>query len=91
MVALFRRGIHPLYSVRCETQRTEETEAQVVQKFLRVREVVDKTGLPQSTIYELMKRNEFPQNFHISPRLVAWSEKDIAAWQARRLGTEAEA
>lgn len=58
----------------------------MVQKFYRIKEVVALTGLPQSTIYQKMKLGEFPKSFSISPRLVAWSESDLAAWQAQRLG-----
>lgn len=53
-------------------------------QFLRREEVERRTGLPKSTIYHLMKRGEFPQNFKLSPRLVAWDEAKIDAWMRER-------
>ncbi|MGE3699712.1 MAG: helix-turn-helix transcriptional regulator [Hyphomicrobiaceae bacterium] len=56
-------------------------------RFLRRREVLLATGLPNSTLYDLMSRGLFPKNVRISPRLVGWRESDVIAWQqARRAG-----
>jgi prophage regulatory protein len=38
------------------------------------------TGLSRSTIYEWMKRGEFPQPVKLGARLVAWREADVIAW-----------
>lgn len=54
-------------------------------KFLRRAEVEALTGLPRSTIYELINRGDFPKPVQISPRLVAWAEPEVAAWQASRV------
>jgi prophage regulatory protein len=56
-----------------------------VKRFLRIADVKHATGLPVSTIYEKMAKGTFPKNFHLTPRIVAWLEDDIAAWQAARL------
>lgn len=56
-----------------------------LQKFLRRSDVQDLTGLPVSTLYEMMDRGEFPRPIRLSPRTVAWLEKDIAEWQAERV------
>lgn len=53
-------------------------------RFLRRREVLLATGLPNSTLYDLMSRGLFPRNVKISPRLVGWRETDIIAWQQAR-------
>jgi prophage regulatory protein len=57
----------------------------MVERFLRRDEVVRVTGIPCSTIYAMMADGKFPRNFRISPRLCAWRESEIAAWQAERL------
>ena len=57
----------------------------MVQSFLRRTEVERLTGLPRSTIYEKMKRGEFPKNVRISGRAVGWLETEIADWQAARI------
>lgn len=56
-----------------------------IQKFLRRSEVQSLTGLPTSTLYEMMDRGEFPQPIRLSPRTVAWLETEIAEWQAIRI------
>ena len=59
--------------------------------FLRNREVVELTGIPRSTRYELMARGEFPQPIKLGRRIVMWSAAEIGKWQrehlARRDGT----
>lgn len=48
--------------------------------LLRRREVEARTGLARSTIYDWMKRGEFPKPVKLGARLVAWRESDIDAW-----------
>jgi prophage regulatory protein len=52
-------------------------------RFLRRFAVVEITGLPTSTIYQMMKKGTFPRPVHISPRVVAWRSGEIATWQDR--------
>jgi prophage regulatory protein len=56
-----------------------------VQKFYRVAEVQRVTGLPRSTIYELISRGDFPKPIKLSPRLVGWLETEILTWQQKRI------
>jgi prophage regulatory protein len=55
------------------------------ERFLRRPAVREITGLPDSSIYALMARGEFPENFRLSENRVAWRESDVRAWQADRL------
>lgn len=61
------------------------------EKHMRRPEVEATTGLATSTIYELMNREgpdgkpAFPRPFKLSPRRVAWRERDIAAWLEARM------
>ena len=54
----------------------------MVQKFMRRDEVERLTGLPRSTIYDKMAKNEFPKSVKIDGRSVCWLESEIADWQA---------
>ena len=56
-----------------------------LQKFLRRREVERVSGLPRSTIYEMMARGDFPKPVRLSPRLVGWLETEILTWQSARI------
>lgn len=53
-------------------------------RLLRRPEVEARTGLSRSTLYEWMKRGEFPQPVKLGARLVAWRESDINAWLESR-------
>ncbi|MET4127174.1 AlpA family transcriptional regulator [Roseovarius sp. MBR-6] len=56
----------------------------MAEKLLRRPEVENVTGLSRSTLYDWMKRGEFPQPVKLGTRLVAWRESDIAAWLKSR-------
>ena len=49
-------------------------------KLIRRPEVEARTGLSRSTLYEWMKRGDFPQPVKLGARIVAWREADVAAW-----------
>jgi prophage regulatory protein len=53
-------------------------------KILRRRDVERVTGLSRSTIYDWMRRNQFPKSIALGSRLVGWRESDIAAWLEAR-------
>ena len=57
----------------------------MVENILR-RHVVERlTGLPRSTIYSKIARDEFPRPVRLSARAVGWLESEIAAWQQARI------
>jgi prophage regulatory protein len=53
-------------------------------KFLRVRQVMQLTGLSRMTIYRLERDGKFPKRRRLSQNSVAWLESDIAAWADTR-------
>jgi prophage regulatory protein len=55
------------------------------QKFIRLRDVMSSTGLSRSTIYELMAKDAFPKQIHLTPKSVAWSAEEVLAWQKAKL------
>lgn len=52
----------------------------MAETLLRRPEVESRTGLSRSTIYDWMKRGDFPQPVKLGVRLVAWRESDVVAW-----------
>jgi prophage regulatory protein len=54
-------------------------------RFLRIGQVVEVTGLPKSTIYELIAENRFPKQVLISDRVVGWIESEIREWMLQRI------
>lgn len=58
-----------------------------IDRFLRLRQVVEATGLSRAQIYRLIERGEFPRQIPLTAqgRSVAWSEADVQAWQDARI------
>lgn len=53
-------------------------------RYLRIAEVVSKTGVSRSTIYELMSKGEFPMARRLTSRTVGWDDGEIDAWMTTR-------
>ena len=49
-------------------------------KFLRIRQVMQLTGLSRMTIYRLELAGDFPKRRQLSQNSVAWREEDIVHW-----------
>jgi prophage regulatory protein len=56
----------------------------MAEKLIRRPEVESRTGLSRSTIYDWMKRGDFPLPVKLGTRLVAWRESDVTAWMESR-------
>lgn len=52
----------------------------MVVKILRLPDVIERTGLSRSTIYEMIKNGRFPRQTKISVRAVGWKVEDIDNW-----------
>lgn len=48
--------------------------------FLRLPEVMKRTGLGRSTLYSLISEGEFPRAVLLSKRLVGFVESEVDAW-----------
>jgi prophage regulatory protein len=53
-------------------------------KFLRIRQVMQLTGLSRMTIYRLELAGEFPKRRQLSKNSVAWLDTDVAQWAESR-------
>jgi prophage regulatory protein len=49
-------------------------------RFLRIRQVMQVTGLSRMTIYRLEIAGQFPRRRQLSGNAVAWMESDIETW-----------
>lgn len=54
-------------------------------KLLRLPSVEEITGVKKSTVYALMKAEQFPAPVKLSARAVAWRSDEIAAWVESRV------
>src|SRR5574343_1864867 len=59
-----------------------------VDKYLRIKQVAELTGLSRATIYNMEKASTFPKKTPLGARAVAWRESEIAAWMESRQHVE---
>lgn len=48
--------------------------------FLRITEVMKKTGIAKSTIWLWVSESKFPKPIKLSPRITIWEEEKIEGW-----------
>ena len=53
--------------------------------ILRRRQVEEETGLPRASIYEKIKRGEFPRPVPLGSRSVGWVSTEISEWVESRI------
>lgn len=49
-------------------------------RFLRIKEVVCRTGLSRATVYRKIEAGTFPGQVRIAERCCGWRESAIAEW-----------
>lgn len=50
------------------------------ERILRIKTVLERTGLSRATLYRKMQTGSFPPSIKISPRCAGWYESAINAW-----------
>lgn len=56
-------------------------------KILRLRQVIQVTGLSRSSIYSFQAQGNFPKSVKLGSRSIGWFQSDIDAWiESRKVG-----
>lgn len=58
--------------------------------FLRLPEVIRRTGYKKASIYNMVRKGEFPKSVKIGPRAVAWDSNEVEAWIEAKKSPPAE-
>jgi prophage regulatory protein len=53
-------------------------------RFLRIRDIVQDSGLSEPTIHRLHRQGDFPRKVHLTRSSVGWWESEYLAWKASR-------
>ena len=61
------------------------------EKFLRLPEVVSRTGYSGTTIWRKVKTGEFPKPVSIGPKATAWIEREVDEWITSKIEHRASA
>lgn len=54
-------------------------------RFVRLPEVLHLTGISRSTLYDLIKRGDFPASVSLGGKSVAWLSSELETWMAARV------
>jgi prophage regulatory protein len=54
-------------------------------RLIRRPELLRKTGLSATTIYELEKAGDFPKHVNLTPRTAVWDEAAVDEWLRKRM------
>ena len=54
-------------------------------KFLRLPQVIDRTGYRKTSIYERIQQGDFPRPVKLGPRAVGWLDSEVEEWMRSRL------
>ena len=50
------------------------------QQLLRINDVISRTNLSRSTIYNMMKAGTFPRSRRVGKQSVVWIESEVNGW-----------
>lgn len=62
-----------------------------IKRTIRRPEVLQKTGLSNTTIHRLEHAGQFPKHFMLTPRCAVWDEAEVDAWLDARKAMPAQA
>lgn len=65
--------------------QTDPSKTAHPERLLRLPDVEALTGLKKSSIYDAMKRGEFPSALKLSRRAVCWNSGAIDRWISERI------
>ena len=54
-------------------------------KLIRLKEVMERTGLGRTSIYNFMTAGSFPKSVSLGARAVAWVESEVDDWIVERI------
>lgn len=54
-------------------------------QFIRLPQVIEKTGLARATIYKYMANSSFPKQLALGGGNVAWLESEIHEWMLAKI------
>lgn len=58
---------------------------EVGERFIRLDELISKTGLGRSTIYRMIDKGEFPKPINITSNKVAWLQSEVTEWMKSKV------
>ena len=90
------KNISPKRAARCSSSNLRKDSEKVLSKefqdrdaspcvIIRLADVLQRTGLSRSTIYNRIARSEFPRQVSLGARAIGWIEQEVERWIAERV------
>lgn len=73
------------------TQPMPQIDMPLPERFLRLSQVLDVTGLSRSTVYERIQSRSFPAPISLGGSRVAWLASEITTWMNERISASRNA
>jgi prophage regulatory protein len=54
-------------------------------RLIRLREVMSICGMSRSSVYDAIKKGQFPSSIKLSSRSIAWLKSEVIAWAESRV------
>ena len=61
-----------------------QTESAIVERLIRINEVLRICGLSRSSLYANIQRGDFPAQVKLSSKASAWLYSEVSAWVTAR-------
>ena len=81
--AMWSIGFEVFFYRLCES--SERYERSPFMRIIRLKEVIDYTGLGRSTIYKYISEGSFPKSVSLGDRAVGWVESEVHDWILARI------
>lgn len=62
-----------------------EKNRQMTHRVLRLPEVIAKTGLGRTTLWQMTKERQFPESISLGAKAMGWIESEIDKWIEDRM------
>ena len=60
------------------------------EKFLRIKDVMEMTGVSKSFIWNQISLGNFPKQIVITPKMSVWREAEIQEWMQQQIDKRSE-
>lgn len=83
-------SVIPKLSETSEQCRRDQIMPDAPDRILRLKAVLEVTGLTRSALYRKMHHGTFPRNIKISTRCIGWRESAIGEWMRNPIYYDAD-
>ena len=89
-IAVRKQSAHLISGSAANSQEMEGHPMSNPDRIIRLKTVLDQTGLTRSTLYRKIDEGSFPRQIPISARGTGWRESEVRRWISDPMGYDAD-